>query len=282
MNILTFDIEEWFHILDNDSTKTEKEWEKYPIRIYENMERIFHILDKKNVSATFFIMGWIAKKHPQIIKEIINRGYEIASHTQQHQLVYEQTPLEFKKDVEYSIKLLEDLSGKKIKYFRAPGFSITTNNLWAFDVLTELGIEIDCSIFPANRGHGGFPSFGKGEPALIKHNGMFLKELPINSINLLSKPIIFSGGGYFRLFPYFLVKKWTKKSNYMMSYLHPRDFDKNQPMIKELSLIRKFKSYFGLKGATKKLEKWLNDFNFIDIQEADKQINWEKVKIIAL
>lgn len=282
MNILTFDIEEWFHILDNDSTKTEKEWEKYPIRIYENMERIFNILDKKNVSATFFVMGWIAKKFPQIVRDIVNRGYEIASHTQHHQLIYEQTPSEFENDVEYSIKLLEDISGKKVKYFRAPGFSITKNNLWAFDILTKLGIEIDCSVFPANRAHGGLSSYGKGEPAIIKHNGFTLKEFPINSIIMFNKPVIFSGGGYFRLFPYYLIKKWTEKYEYTMSYLHPRDFDANQPMIKDLPISRKFKSYVGLKGASKKLDKWLNDFNFVDIKTANEQIDWKNIRIVEL
>jgi len=282
MNILTFDIEEWFHILANDSTKTEKEWNNYETRIHKNMERIFSILEHHNQKATFFCLGWIAEKYPEVISEISKRGYEIASHTHTHQLTFEQTKEEFKKDVERSIKTLEDTIGEKVRIFRAPGFSITENNTWAFEILAELGIEIDSSIFPAHRSHGGFPSYGKSQPSLININGYKIKEFPISTLSVLSKHFIFSGGGYFRLAPYYIIKRLTKKSDYLMSYLHPRDFDFEQPIIKELSSFRKFKSYVGLKGAEKKLNKWLTDFEFIDIATAEKQIDWKKVKQINL
>lgn len=282
MNILTFDIEEWFHILANDSTKTEKQWNNYEIRIHKNMERIFHILEQHNQKATFFCLGWIAEKYPEVINEINKRGYEIGSHTNTHQLVFEQDKFAFKNDVEKSIKTLEDCTGKKVRIFRAPGFSITENNTWAFEILTELGIEIDCSIFPAHRAHGGFPTYGKAQVSIININGFKIKEFPISTYPFLSKHLIFSGGGYFRLAPYPIIKNLTKKSDYLMSYLHPRDFDFNQPMIKELPLFRKFKSYVGLKGAENKLNKWLTDFEFIDIATAEKQINWSKVKQINL
>lgn len=281
MNILTFDIEEWFHLLDNESTKGEAQWVNYESRIHINVDRILDILDRHNTKATFFCMGWIARKYPEVIRKISER-YEIGSHTDMHQLVYEQGEKAFREDVSSSIKLLEDISGKKVKYFRAPGFSITENEKWAFEVLVENGIEIDCSVFPAPRAHGGFPSFGTCEPSIIKYNGVEIKELPISYTKILNKPVIFSGGGYFRFFPYSLIKKWTKDSNYLMSYLHPRDFDSKQPMIEDLSMFRKFKSYYGLKGAEAKFRKWLSDFDFVDIEEADKLIDWEKAKIINL
>jgi peptidoglycan-N-acetylglucosamine deacetylase len=280
MNILTFDIEEWFHILDNGSTKTINEWKQYEVRIHQNMDRIFSILEKTNTRATFFCVGWIAETYPEVVKEIASWGYEVGSHTRMHQLVYEQTPQQFKNDVEHSIKTLEDITGKKVRYFRAPGFSITENEKWAFEILSELGIETDCSVFPAPRAHGGFPSYKQPGPSIIKYNGIELKELPINYTMIMGKPLIFSGGGYFRLLPYTLIKNITKQSDYVMSYLHPRDFDANQPVIKELSKTRKFKSYVGLKGARAKLEQWLTDFEFIDITTAVKQIDWEKVPVI--
>lgn len=282
MNILTFDIEEWFHILDNESTQSEKEWSNFESRIHKGMELIYRILDENNVKATFFCVGWIAEKYPEVIKEINNRGYEIGSHTRMHQLVYSQTPNQFKEDVEHSIRTLEDLSGKKVKCFRAPGFSITEETKWAFEILTELGIEVDCSVFPAARAHGGFPSYGSSKPSVLEYNGIQIKELPINYTNILSKPLIFSGGGYFRLLPYSLIKKWTKQSDYVMTYFHPRDFDKDQPVIPGLSRSRKFKSYVGIGKAEKKLDKWLNDFDFIDIQTADNQIDWEQVPKVKL
>jgi polysaccharide deacetylase family protein (PEP-CTERM system associated) len=282
MNILTFDIEEWFHLLDNDSTKTAKEWKKYESRVHRNVERIFSILETHQVKATFFCVGWIAETYPEIVREIVSRGHEVGTHTRMHQLVYEQTPEEFNKDMEFSVKTLEDVTGQKVKYFRAPGFSIREDNKWAFEVLAKNGIEVDCSIFPAPRAHGGFPTYTEPIPSLLKYKSIELKELPINYINILRKPIIFSGGGYFRLFPYSLIKRWTAQSDYVMTYLHPRDFDASQPVIQEVSLTRKFKSYVGLKGAEKKLNQWLTDFQFIDIGTAVKMIDWERVPVVEV
>lgn len=282
MNILTFDVEEWFHILDNDPTKTEKEWLNYEYRLEANMEKIFGLLDQNNQKATFFVLGWIAQKYPNIIKKIDSLGYEIASHSHLHQLVYEQKPNEFKTDLEKSIKTIEDITGKKITIFRAPGFSITEKTKWALYEIVNLGIEIDCSVFPAKRAHGGFPSFGSAEPTIININGSKIKELPINLFRVFGYNFIFSGGGYFRLLPYGVIKLLMKNSNYVMTYFHPRDFDNDQPVLKDLSLFRKFKSYYGLKGCFHKLEKLIVDFKFIDINTANDLINWKRAKVIDL
>jgi polysaccharide deacetylase family protein (PEP-CTERM system associated) len=282
MKILTFDIEDWFHILDNDSTKSLNEWKNYESRIHKNTERVLSLLNETNKKATFFCLGWVAERYPEIIREIVSHGYEIGSHTRMHQLAYEQNRDEFKKDVEHSIKILENISGQKVKYFRAPGFSITEKNLWAFEILYELGIEIDSSVFPAERAHGGIPGFGVATPSIIEYQGIKLKEFPINTIPILSKNIVFSGGGYFRLFPYFLINKWSKKSPYIMTYFHPRDFDYKQPLIQGLSPFRRFKTYVGLKKAEPKLRKWLNEYPFIDLGTANKLIDWNTVKTIHL
>lgn len=282
MNILTFDIEEWFHILDNASTKTEKEWGRYESRIHKNMETIYQVLDSTNTKATFFVVGWIAEQYPDVVKEIADRGYEIGSHTHLHQLVYEQKPEEFREDVEKSIETLENVTGKKVTMFRAPGFSITEKNKWAFEVLHELGIETDSSIFPTGRSHGGMRSYGLAEPSVVSYQGIQLREFPINTHTVMGKTFIYSGGGYFRLAPYSLLKKWTSDHKYVMSYIHPRDMDPGQPMIKDLSMPRKFKSYVGLKTAQRKLEKWLTDFEFVDIATADAATDWEKVKKVEL
>jgi polysaccharide deacetylase family protein (PEP-CTERM system associated) len=246
------------------------------------MHTIFDIIDSADVKATFFVVGWIAEKHPNIVKEITYRGFEIGSHTHLHQLVYDQDRNSFFKDVEKSIKTIEDITGKKVRSFRAPGFSITRNNKWAFEVLNKLGIEIDASIFPTKRAHGGFTNYEDPKPSILKYNGIKLKEFPINTYNILGKPIIFSGGGYFRLLPYSLIKSFTNKSDYVMTYFHPRDFDYKQPIIPGLSPIRLFKSYFGLKKCQPKLENWLNDFDFIDIETANREIDWSNVKTIEL
>lgn len=282
MKILTFDIEEWFHILDNNSTKKESDWLKYEIRIHQNVDRILYLLEKNNQKASFFIVGWIAEKYPEVVKKISDYGYEIGSHTYYHQLMYEQKRNEVKLDLKKSIDILQQLTGKKVTSFRAPGFSITEKNKWVFEELINNGIKNDCSIFPAGRAHGGFPSYKNAIPSLICLNGVILKEFPINTVPFLGQKIIFSGGGYFRLTPYSLIKYFTNHSEYVMTYFHPRDFDFLQPVIKELSIFRKFKSYVGLKTSLKKLEIWLNDYNFTDLRNADKNIDWSnapKIKI---
>ena len=282
MRILSFDIEEWFHILDNSQTKNVKDWENFESRIHRNMEIIFQIIDNCNVSPTFFVVGWIAEKYPDVVKAIANRGYEVASHTHLHQLVYEQDRKTFFNDVERSIKTLEDCTGEKVTAFRAPGFSITEQNKWSFEILYELGITRDSSIFPAGRAHGGLPKYNVAVPSIIEYNGVKLKEFPINTHDVLGKPFIFSGGGYFRLLPYDIIKNWTIKSNYVMTYFHPRDFDFLQPIVPGLSLPRRFKSYVGLKNCKPKLERWLSDFDFVGLNTADEMINWEKVPIVTL
>jgi peptidoglycan-N-acetylglucosamine deacetylase len=282
MNILSFDIEEWFHILDNESTKTEADWAKYECRIHQNMDKIFRLLDDTKQSATFFCIGWVARKYPEIIKRIDELDYEIASHSDLHQLVYEQSKEVFTKDLKTSIDALEGITGKKVRAYRAPGFSIGKENQWAFEALIEHGIEIDCSIFPAARAHGGFADFGVAEPCLIEINGLRLKEFPINLYPFVGKKLIFSGGGYFRLLPEMVLNNFWKKSDYVMTYFHPRDFDHEQPMIEGLSVARKFKSYYGLKGSLPKLHKISQKHPFIDLRTADKIVDWSLAKVKVL
>lgn len=282
MNILTFDVEEWFHLLDFDATRTEAEWGKYEVRIYENVDRILDILECTNTKATFFIIGWVAKTYPDVVKKIAAK-YQLGSHTMNHQLVWQQTQEEFRNDVESSVKLLQDITGKPIECFRAPGFSIRESEPWAFDILADLGIKYDCSIFPAHHAHGGMSSYGEPVPALIKHGDSVIKEFPVTTKDFMGRKIIFSGGGYFRLCPYPLIKKWSQENpDYLLSYIHPRDLDGGQPMLEGLPLKRKFKSYVGTKGAAEKLRRYLKDFKFTDVKTAAENICWEKVPIVEL
>lgn len=282
MNILTFDVEEWFHLLDFDATRTEAEWGNYEVRIYENVDRLLDILERTNTKATFFIIGWVAKTYPDVVKKIAAK-YQIGSHTMNHQLVWQQKPEEFRNDVESSVKLLQDITGQPIECFRAPGFSIRESESWAFDILADLGIKYDCSIFPAHHAHGGMPSYGAPVPALIKHGDIAMKEFPVTTKTVFGKKIIFSGGGYFRLMPYPIIKKWSKECDeYLLSYIHPRDLDGGQPMLEGLPLKRKFKSYVGTKGAAEKLRHYLKDFKFTDVKTASENICWEKVPVVEL
>lgn len=280
MKIITFDIEEWFH---SDFISDPSTWHNYEVRIHRATDKILQILDDRKIKATFFILGWISEKYPEVIKKIHSAGQEIACHSQMHDLVYRMDPEAFRNDTYRSIKLLEDITGEKINTYRAPGFSLTEKTPWAFEILAELGIEYDCSILPSNNhDYGGFPSFGECLPSIIEINGYTIKEFPINTVSIMGKQIIFSGGGFFRLFPYFLIQKWTKQSDYVISYFHPRDFDFEQPMLPQLPLIRKFKSYVGLKKAYPKLVRWLSDFDMMSVGEASQLIDWSIAKRISL
>ena len=314
MNILTIDVEEWFHLLDFNDTRTETEWGKYEVRIYENVDRILDILESTGTKATFFIIGWVAKTYPDVVKKIAAK-YQIGSHTMSHQLVWQQSREEFKADVEDSLKLLQDITGQPVECFRAPGFSIRESDAWTFDVLSGLGVKYDCSVFPAHHAHGGMASYRAPVPSLIKHGNTMMKEFPVTTKDILGRKFIFSGGGYFRFVPYSLLKSWstecangykghmvpllwrdkegcvlmgndgmpmTRDVGYLLSYIHPRDLDSGQPMLKGLPLKRKFKSYVGLKGAPEKLRQYLKDFKFTDVRTAAETICWEKVPVVEL
>lgn len=281
MNILTFDIEEWFHIkFDNNFLEDEMSLSNYESRLNQNMEFIFDALDSSGKKGTFFCLGWVARKYPNIIKKIDSLGHEIGSHSNNHKLLFKLNREELREDLKKSKNSIEDLIGKKIDIYRAPSFSLGESNSWMIEELIDFEIKYDCSIFPAIRENGGFPSFVSSSPCLIKtKNNCEIKEFPINFYNLFGKNIIFSGGGYFRIFPYFIIKRMMKDSSYVMTYFHPRDFDPDQPVLKDISLIRYIKSYIGLKYSKNKLIKLLNDFKFECVSEASNIIDWKNVPI---
>lgn len=282
MKILTFDIEDWFHILNHSTTKTEDDWIRYPSRIHGNVDRILDLLDMTGRKGTFFCLGWVGKNFPEIVRKIADRGHEIGSHSNLHQLVFDQSPDEFSADLRLSIDILSDITGTPIRSYRAPGFSVKKADIWVFEELIAAGIEIDCSIFPAARAHGGFPEFGDGLPAIIHTPSGSIKEFPMNTARVMGKPFVFSGGGYFRLIPYNVLSTLVRRSPYVMTYFHPRDFDPGQPMIDDLSAFRKWKSYYGLKGAEKKLEKLITEFEFLPLGRADAQMEWNGAAQIDL
>ena len=280
MNILTFDIEDWYNC---DFITTDFEWDKHEVRIYESVDRILDELARRNLKGTFFCLGWLAEKHPEVIRMIHTQGHHIGCHSYQHELSFRFDRDGFKEDTLKAKNLIEGVIGEPINAFRAPGFSITEQNVWALEVLTELGFEYDCSLFPARHDYGGFSSYGRAEPTILNlSNGKQLKEFPMNVHYVLGKNIVFSGGGFFRFFPYQLIKYWSSKSFYLMTYFHPRDFDPEQPVIKALPLVRKFKSYVGLSTSFSKFQKLLNDFEFLSVREASDHIDWTRTRVIEL
>ena len=235
MRVLSFDIEEWFHLLDHPETRSEAQWKNYEARFEQNLDRVLSIVSRCEVKATFFCLGWIAEQYPHLVRKISDAGYQVACHSSRHQLAYQQTPDEFRADFRAARDAISDATGVAVDTYRIPGFSLTQESIWALDILGEEGVEVDCSVFPAVRGHGGLPQFKSAEPCLVRtEQGHTLKELPLNTRSILGNKVVFSGGGYFRLFPYWLLKKLFADSEYVMTYFHPRDFDPDQPMIPNL------------------------------------------------
>ena len=282
MKILTFDIEDWFHILHKYPDDILDRWENYEVRIHNGMDRIFKVLLDNDIKATFFVLGYIARKHPEIIKKIHTLGFEVAAHSDMHKVAYLQSRAEFKEDLSNCIYSIEDIIAEKVVSYRAPGFSIKQQNIWAFEVLKELGIEYDSSIFPAIREDGGFENFSENRPSIVQYNGISIKEFPMSVNTFMGNKFTVTGGGYFRFFPYRLIKKIVQKSHYTMTYFHPRDFDPKQPMLDDLSLKRKFKSYYNLESSYIKLKQLIYDFDFIDMREAANKIDWNNVPVVNL
>ncbi|PKO87647.1 MAG: polysaccharide deacetylase [Betaproteobacteria bacterium HGW-Betaproteobacteria-10] len=282
-SILTFDIEDWFHILDNPETATPVNWQSLPSRFESGLQRILDFLDARSLKATFFILGWVAERYTDAVADIARRGHEIACHSHLHQLVFTQTEAEFEGDLLRALTAIEKATGVVPKAYRAPGFSITESCTWAFDVLARNGIETDCSIFPAARAHGGMQSFPMRTPCRISTgSGNVLKCFPLNFLKFAGRKLVFSGGGYFRLLPHPVLATAFRHSDYVMTYFHPRDFDPDQPAVPGLGRVRHFKSYVGIKGALGKLDRIAQQVSFKTLRDADAAIDWGATKMVLL
>lgn len=275
MNILSIDLEEWYTY-----QLYPKGGPVYYLPILQKyLDRILDGMDAQQLTGTFFCLGVIAREFPTVIKQIADRGHEIACHSDKHHWITKMTRDSFSQDTRIAIDSLEQVCGKKVLSYRAPAFSITPKNTWAFEVLHECGIEFDSSVFPASRSFGGFPLQNAHAPMIIEHNGIRLKELPIPLCTVAGKQIAYSGGGYFRLLPYSFIQKQMQASNYNMTYFHLRDFDSEQ---KQVISLRYFQSYFGVKWALPKFERMMKEFKFISVENAAAQINWNQVKTVQL
>jgi polysaccharide deacetylase family protein (PEP-CTERM system associated) len=282
MHILSFDIEEWFHLLEHDAVRSEKSWGSFERKLPRMLERILKLLDETHAKATFFCLGWVAREYPGLIRDIDGAGHEIGSHSDLHTLIFEQTREEFREELRRSKQSLEDVAGKSVRAFRAPGFSLIPRCSWAFEVLVEEGFEIDCSIFPARRAHGGFPGFAATGPLRIQTAAGELREFPMNTARFVGQNLVFSGGGYFRLLPLPLLQALWRRSGYTMTYFHPRDFEPDQPYLPGLGPLRRFKSYYGLAGAESKLRTILKEFPFDTVAAAERRVDWEATPVVRL
>lgn len=260
---LSFDIEEWFTVRNMRGFFITDDWDQQEQRVRIGLDFILQELAQRNIKATFFILGWIADKCPQIVKDIDYAGHEICSHGYSHTPVDLLDPLSFKEDLRRSLVSIENITGKKVKGFRAPSFSITNNTLWAIDVLKDCGLEYDSSIFSIVHPDYGINNFPTG---ITKFKGLL--EVPIRKCNFFGLKIPVCGGGYFRILPYWLIKftlSRTLMEDSLVMYFHPWEFDPDQPRVK-LSALKKIRHYVGLRKNKKKFVKLLNDFEFTSVE----------------
>lgn len=277
MNILTFDIEDWYN---HDNYSRDFEWDKHEVRLYDGVDKILLALEEANdLKGTFFCLGWVAEKHPAIVRKIVDAGHHLGCHSYQHELITRFSPKEFEEDTYKSKALLEDIGGVIVDTYRAPSFSITMENTWAFEVLLKLGFKYDSSVFEAKRECGGLSMIKENKPFLIQVGENTIKEFPVSPVRFFGKEIPFSGGGYFRVMPYFLFKRIMRQEEFVTTYFHPSDFDPEQPKMPHLSFMRQFKNRVGLRGTYDKFKHFINEFEFKTVLEADEAINWGKVSV---
>lgn len=268
-SIFSVDVEDWFHILDVPGAPALPEWSGLPSRVERNFSKLLDIFSEQNVQVTCFVLGWVGERFPHLVKEAAARGHEIASHGYGHRLVYEQKRDDFYDDVRHARLLLEDIAGVPVTGYRAPGFSTTEQTPWFFDVLAEAGYQYDSSVFPAARGHGGMRD-GRRDPHRVgKGDGIL--EMPISVADLMGKTMCFFGGGYLRLFPYWLIHKMAQRvlseGRPVVFYIHPREIDPAQPRL-PMSRSRQFKSYVNLESTEAKIRRVLRDFPVTTFQNA--------------
>jgi len=334
-NILTIDIEDYFQVHAFSSIIRYEDWGNYECRIERNTDRLLEILNSarqnskfkpqnskldhsithslsnsftQKVRATFFVLGWIAERYPNLIRRIQKEGHEIACHGYAHKLIYNQSKEEFRKDIRKAKAILEDITGDVVVGYRAPSYSITDKSKWAFEVLVGEGFKYDSSIFPIRHDYYGMPNaprfpfvislnetsnvefsmlnYELGDSKLITQNSKLninnsithslinsnsLIEFPISTVRILGQNFPISGGGYFRLFPYPLIKKGLKRINEkenkpFIFYVHPWELDIDQPRIKDAAHLSRFRHYVNLDKTGEKFRKLLKEFDFSSIR----------------
>jgi polysaccharide deacetylase family protein (PEP-CTERM system associated) len=273
-NALSIDIEDYFHVTAFERHVQRRDWDSFSLRVVDNTARILAMLDEFSLKATFFILGWVAERVPQLVKEIEKSGHEIACHGYGHELVFRIGPEKFREDVRTAKNILEDIMGRPVLGYRAPSYSITRKSLWALDILVEEGFSYDSSIFPIVHDIYGVPG-GERFPHEIETMAGKIKEFPISTFTLKfgawCPQLPFSGGGYLRLIPAHFVEHAIRHINNhelqpAMVYFHPWEIDPDQPRIRS-GLRSSFRHYLNLERMELKIRYLLNNVLFSPIQD---------------
>lgn len=264
LNALSVDVEDYYQVTAFEPWITRRQWGAMPSRVVANTKRVLDLFDEHGARATFFVLGWTARRHPRLVREIRARGHQVGSHSYWHRLVYHLSPSEFRRDLRASRAVLEDALGERIDAYRAPSFSIARPSLWALDVLAEEGFRIDSSIFPVRRDRYGIPNAPRDVHELHLAGGS-LWEFPLSVVRVLRQNVPVSGGGYFRLYPWRFssaaLQQINRRGQPFVFYFHPWEIDPEQPRITAPWRSR-WRHYVNLESTERKLKLLLRTFRF--------------------
>lgn len=270
LNALTIDVEDYFHVTGFEKIVSRSDWDEFQPRVGPATRRILHILDQAKTRATFFVLGWVAERQPKLVRQIRDEGHEVGCHSFWHKLVYEQTPEEFRADLRRARSVIEDALGEPITSYRAPSFSITKDSLWALDILAEEGFTLDSSIYPTRHDRYGIPG-SPLEPHVLERPTGKLWEFPPPVWRCFGYPLPVGGGGYFRLYPYWLTRRGLEAVNAsgrpFAVYLHPWELDPQQPRLRP-GRARSFRHYVNLSKTEGRLLRLLREFKFSTMSDA--------------
>jgi len=270
INALTVDVEEHFQVSAFADAVGRSEWPTMPSRVERNTQDLLDLFDQHQYRATFFVLGWVAERHPQLVREIARRGHEVASHGYSHELIYKQGIETFREETLKSKSMLEDMVQTPVLGYRAASYSITEKSLWALDVLVEAGFKYDSSIFPVRHDRYGIPDANPRPHRLRTPGGGEIVEYPLTTFNIGGYRLPIAGGGYFRLFPYWFTRfafgSINREQRNFCFYLHPWEVDPDQPRI-DASLLSRFRHYNNLDVCRKRLQRLLTDFRFQPLSE---------------
>jgi polysaccharide deacetylase family protein (PEP-CTERM system associated) len=267
---MTVDVEDYFHVSAFDRTVSRASWDQLESRVVANTVRLLELFSRANVRATFFVLGWVAERHPDIVRSIADAGHEVGSHGFGHRLVYTQSPSEFREDLRRSRTAITNAAAVPVEGYRAPSFSITEQSLWALDVIREEGFIYDASVFPIRHDRYGLPSAPRYFHAIEAKAGT-LWEAPGSTIRVAGTNLPIAGGGYFRLLPYGWTRWGINRLNRddgkpAVFYLHPWEIDPEQPRL-PASWFNRFRHYTNLEQTEVRLERLLGEFRFAPLGE---------------
>jgi polysaccharide deacetylase family protein (PEP-CTERM system associated) len=265
-NAFTIDVEDYYHVSALASAIPRSTWSDRDSRVSASTDRLLAMLDEKRIKGTFFVLGWVADKVPQLVKRIAAQGHEVACHGYSHELIYRQTPGVFAEETRRSKTLLEDLTGMPVIGYRAASFSITPRSRWALDTLIEQGFLYDSSIFPVRHDRYGMPGADRAPGYVHAPSGGRIAEFPMSTAAFGPVRVPVSGGGYFRLLPYWFTRSGLRSINErdgmpFTFYLHPWEIDVDQPRV-DVGFVSRFRHYTNLSKCESRLRRLLADFNF--------------------